>query len=60
MDTTTRAADDLLSAALLLAPTSKEQEAIVMAFNRTPPEDRVVAMAGLILDGYRHGNWPTA
>ena len=60
MDDTTIAADYLLSAALQLAPTNKEQEAIVMAFNRTPPEDRIVAMAGIILDGYRHGNWPTA
>ena len=58
--------DHLLSAAMVLSPTGKEQKAFVQMLNDTltswSGEDQYIevvkALLGGMLDGLRYGNWP--
>lgn len=53
------AAYQLLSVAQSYAPTGKEQNQLSKIFNSIPSDrEKILAMAGILTDGLRYGNWP--
>jgi len=50
----------LLAAAMILSPTGKEQRGFVALANApVDPFEAAELLLGALLDGVRHGNWPT-